>query len=192
VRPAIFFDRDGTLLVEMGYIAHPSLVRPYTFSAEALRLARAGGFLLIMVTNQSGVARGWLSEHDLEAVHGRMQQMLGTDDAALDAIYYCPHHPQATVAAYRQACLCRKPGVALGEAAIRDLALDRTRSWVIGDKTSDIRFGLALGLKVCLVRTGFGTCEERTVWEDHLSGVHVARDVLEAVNLALAGGARQA
>ena len=192
MKPAIFFDRDGTLLVEMGYLAHPSLVRPYALTAEALRLARAAGFLLVMVTNQSGVARGWLSERDLGAVHDKMQTMLGSEDAGLDAIYYCPHHPEGTVGAYRQACLCRKPGVALGERAIRELAIDPARSLVIGDKMSDIRFGLALGLKACLVRTGFGAREEQAAREPHLSGVHVAGDVLEAVKWAIAEGARLA
>jgi D-glycero-D-manno-heptose 1,7-bisphosphate phosphatase len=192
VRPAIFFDRDGTLLVEMGYISHPSQVRPYALTAEALRLARSAGFTLVVVTNQSGVARGWLSECDLEAVHGRMQDIFRADGAALDAVYYCPHHPQATVAAYRCSCECRKPGTALGEKAIRDLGIDRKQSWVIGDKASDIKFGLALGLRACLVRTGFGASAEQTLGECGVPGVDVATDVLDAVKRAVAGREGQA
>jgi D-glycero-D-manno-heptose 1,7-bisphosphate phosphatase len=192
MRPAILFDRDGTLMVEMGYIAHPALVRPYAVTTQALQLARAGGFVLAVVTNQSGVARGWLGETELEAVHRRMQEILAAGGASLDAVYYCPHHPQGTVAAYRQVCRCRKPQVALGEAAISDLGIDRARSWAIGDKVSDIRFGLALGLRACLVRTGFGAYEEWKLREEGLTNVHVAGDVLEAVKWALAEKEKQA
>jgi len=189
MKPAIFFDRDGTILMEMGYTAHPSLVQPYRSAPEALRLAKAKDFLLVVVTNQSGIARGRLSEPTLTAIHQRMTEMLRREGAALDAIYYCPHHPDGTVGAYRQACLCRKPGTALGEAAIRDLGIDPARSWAIGDKVSDIRFGLNLGLRVCLVRTGFGMDEEQRLGEIGLAGTPVADDILEAVKLATGVGA---
>jgi D-glycero-D-manno-heptose 1,7-bisphosphate phosphatase len=185
VKKAIFFDRDGTLLVEMGYVAHASQIWPYSFACEALRLARARGFLLVMVTNQSGIARGWLSEEDLAAVHARMQEVLKQGGAELDAIYYCPHHPQGTVERYRQSCSCRKPAPGLGLAAIRDLGIDAARSLVIGDKASDLRFGQALGLSTCLVRTGFGAAEEARLGEEGLSGVHVAGNALEAVSWAI-------
>ena len=182
---AIFFDRDGTLLVEFGYVAHPTLVVPYAFTAEALRRAKDSGFLLIVVTNQSGIARGWLSEKDLDLVHKRMQSILGQAGVALDAIYYCPHHPDATVETYRKRCTCRKPGTALGEMAIRRFSIDVTRSFVIGDKATDLRFGKALGLGPCLVRTGFGTREENQMRDDGLRDVRVVESVLEAVDWAI-------
>jgi len=188
VSKAIFFDRDGTLLVEMGYVAHPSQIRPYSFTPEALRMARAQGFFLVMVTNQSGIARGWLSESDLEAVHARMQEMLKPGGAELDAIYYCPHHPQGTVERYRRACECRKPAPGLGYRAVRDLGIDVAESLVIGDKSSDIRFGEALGLATCLVRTGFGEAEEAKIRDERLAVVHVADNVLEAVHWATTRG----
>jgi D-glycero-D-manno-heptose 1,7-bisphosphate phosphatase len=111
--------------------------------------------------------------------------MLRREGAELDGIYYCPHHPQGTVGRYRRTCSCRKPKTGLGETAIAELGIDVARSLVIGDKTSDLRFGKALGLEPCLVRTGFGAVEEIKVREDCLSGVHVACDALEAVGWAI-------
>jgi D-glycero-D-manno-heptose 1,7-bisphosphate phosphatase len=178
---AIFFDRDGTLLVESGYVSHPTQIAPYAWSAEALRIARRHGFLLIVVTNQSGVGRGWLSEQDLALVHARMRRLFAAQGIEFDGVYYCPHHPQATIAAYRRICTCRKPGIALGEVAVQRFAIDVGRSFAIGDKATDIRFGKALGLGACLVRTGFGYLEEEEVRTGGMGDVHVAADVLEGV-----------
>jgi D-glycero-D-manno-heptose 1,7-bisphosphate phosphatase len=177
---AIFLDRDGTILVEVGYLNHPSQVVPYAFAPEALRRARESGFLLIVVTNQSGVARGYIRESDLVAIHGRMHSLLAESDARLDAVYYCPHHPHGTVVDYSKRCDCRKPGIALGIEAARKFDIDLTKSYMIGDKHADVLFGENLGVYPCLVRTGYGSRDEDLVTSS--GRISVFDNVLEAVD----------
>jgi D-glycero-D-manno-heptose 1,7-bisphosphate phosphatase len=184
---AIFFDRDGTLLVEMGYIVHPSVVVPYRVAARALKEAKLRGFVLIAVTNQSGVARGFLRESDLAAIHERMQGLLGRSGAALDAIYYCPHHVRARFPAYRRACDCRKPGTALGMAAAKRFDIDLAKSFVIGDKLTDLQFGTNLGVTPCLVRTGYGSYEEQVAKAEFGDSARVFDHVLGAVDWIVSG-----
>jgi D-glycero-D-manno-heptose 1,7-bisphosphate phosphatase len=184
MRKAIFLDRDGTLLVESGYVSHPSLVVPYAGTQQALRRAKTQGFLLLVVTNQSGIARGWFTLSDLEDIHERMLALLG-GEAGIDGIYYCPHHPEGTVKAYRKHCSCRKPGTGLGLAAADRWGIDLARSFVIGDKMTDIDFGRALGARTCLVRTGFGRDEEVGAGAENLKEVHVADDIAAAVDWVL-------
>jgi D-glycero-D-manno-heptose 1,7-bisphosphate phosphatase len=179
---AVFFDRDGTLLVEIGYLAHPSLVVPYSRTLEALRLAREADFRLVAVTNQSGVARGYLTEGDLEGIHDRMQEVFRAGGAQLDAVYYCPHHPEGTVAGYARTCDCRKPSPGMGTMAARSLGIDLKKSFMIGDKETDLLFGRAIGAISCLVRTGFGSVEEQRLGEGRLRPYHVFDDVLGAVD----------
>ncbi|MGD8627660.1 MAG: HAD family hydrolase [bacterium] len=180
-RKALFLDRDGTLLVEAGYLNHPSLVTPYRFTVEALNLARQAGFLLILVTNQSGIARGYLSEAELGAIHQRMQSLLSEGGAELDAIYYCPHHEDGTVKEYAVDCGCRKPGTLLGRMAAERFGIDLGASFMIGDKDTDLEFGRALGVAPCLVRTGFGSFEESSRGPAGLKGARVFDDLLDAV-----------
>jgi D-glycero-D-manno-heptose 1,7-bisphosphate phosphatase len=187
VSKAVFFDRDGTLLVEVGYLTHPSMVVPYHFAYDALRLARAHGYLTIVVTNQSGIARGYLTEEDLAAIHSRMQDLLRAKGVELDAIYYCPHYPEARVDAYRSECDCRKPATALGLKAIKRFDIDIEASFVIGDKETDVLFGKALGATPCLVRTGFGSYEEHRPGGGPLKGACVFDNVLEAVEWLVEG-----
>jgi D-glycero-D-manno-heptose 1,7-bisphosphate phosphatase len=180
-RKAIFLDRDGTLLVEVGYLNHPSQVMPYHFTAQALRLAREAGFLLIVVTNQSGIARGYLSEAELDAIHARMHEMLGEGGAGLDAVYYCPHHKDGAVGEHAVECACRKPATVLGQKAADRFGIDLDASFMIGDKETDMAFGRALGVQPCLVRTGFGSFEESSRGPAGLEGVRIFENLLEAV-----------
>lgn len=180
MRKAIFFDRDGTLLVEMGYISHPSLVMPYHFTAEALRLAKEAGFFLVVVSNQSGVARGYLREGDVAAIHDRMSSLLAAEGAGVDAVYYCPHHPEGAVAGYGMACDCRKPGTGMGLRAINQHGLDPAMSYAVGDKVTDFLFGRNLGAEPCLVRTGFGDTESESLIELGLERADIFDNVLEA------------
>jgi len=187
-KKAIFLDRDGTVLVEAGYLNHPSQVAPYCFTAEALNLAREAGFLLIIITNQSGIARGYLSEAELGAIHGRMRQVLRESGVDLDGIYYCPHHPEGTVERYRKRCPCRKPGTLLGEQAAERFGIDLEASFMIGDKETDIAFGRALGVTPCLVRTGFGSFEESSRGGAGAEGARVFDNLLDAVRWIRGGG----
>ncbi len=178
---AIFLDRDGTLLVEVGYLNHPSQVVPYHFTAEALKLAGEAGFLLILITNQSGIARGYLSEAELGAIHERMQAILRESGVELDGIYYCPHHAEGTIERYTKKCACRKPGTVLGEQAAERFGIDLGASFMIGDKETDLAFGRALGVTPCLVRTGFGSFEESSRGPAGLEGARIFDNLLNTV-----------
>lgn len=181
MKKAIFFDRDGTLLVETGYLSHPSLVRPYHFTAEALKMAKEAGFFLVVVSNQSGIARGYLKEADLEAIHARMHSLLADEGAGVDAVYYCPHHPMGAVADYSIRCDCRKPGTGMGLRAIEQHGIHPGASYVVGDKVTDFLFGRNLGARSCLVRTGYGDSESKSLVELDLREADIYDNVLEAV-----------
>lgn len=148
-RPAIFLDRDGTLIVERNYLADPELVEILPTVAESLvRLANAG-YLLVIVTNQSGIGRGYFTAERLAEIHQRMLVMLGEKGVRIDAIYVCPHAPS-------QDCQCRKPLPFMIQQAAADLEIDLGQSWVIGDKPADIGLSSAIGGGAILVRTGYG------------------------------------
>jgi D-glycero-D-manno-heptose 1,7-bisphosphate phosphatase len=187
VSKALFLDRDGTLLVEVGYVNHPSVVTPYNFAGEALRRARAHGYLTVVITNQSGIARGYLTEEELAGIHERMHRLLEPYGAALDAVYYCPHYPGARVEAYRKTCSCRKPGTDLGLQAVERFGIDVTSSYMIGDKETDLLFGKALGVTPCLVRTGFGSYEEQRLGSVGIQDSMVFDNLLAAVDRITSG-----
>lgn len=186
MRKAIFFDRDGTLLVETGYLAHISMVKPYHFAADALKLTAEAGFLNIVVTNQSGIARGYLHEEDLQGIHERMRTLLAREGASVDAVYYCPHHVRGSVPEYSVSCNCRKPGTGLGLRAIKQFGIDPALSYVIGDKVTDFLFGRNLGARPCLVRTGYGDGESARLVQLGLEKADIFDNVLEAVKYILA------
>lgn len=154
-RAAVFLDRDGTINREVNYLARPEQLELLPGAAAGLRRLREAGLGLVVITNQSGVARGYFSEEDVARVHRRLQAMLGEHGAGVDAFYFCPHHPEGQ-GAYRQVCPCRKPGTAMLERAAADLDLDLERSFMVGDSVSDMVAGQRLGLRTILVRTGYG------------------------------------
>jgi D-glycero-D-manno-heptose 1,7-bisphosphate phosphatase len=159
--PALFLDRDGTLIEEVGYLDRPERVELYPWSADAIRALNRAGVRVVMITNQSGVARGFFGEEVVEAVHARIAALLAEGGARIDAYYYCPHHPDGKVAAYARACDCRKPGRALVDRAVRELDVDPRASSVVGDRWLDIALARAVGATGILVRTGYGVTEER-------------------------------
>lgn len=150
-RAAIFLDRDGTIIEEAFYLADPDLARLTPGAGPALRRLQESGFALIIVTNQSGIARGLYTNEDFHAVQRRVNQLLEAEGVAVAAVYYCPHHPD-----YTGPCACRKPGTLLFEQAIADHDLDAAASWGIGDRIKDLEPVRALGGRAVLVRTGFG------------------------------------
>src|SRR5690348_13930450 len=141
MRPALFFDRDGTLNQEVGYAGRPEEFHIFPWAAAAVRRVNQAGWAAVVVTNQAGVARGYYSEAAVAVLHGLLRQHLAAAGAQLDGIYYCPHHPRGEVPGYGQACGCRKPAPGMLRQAERELGLDLARSWVIGDRDVDI--GLA-------------------------------------------------
>jgi D-glycero-D-manno-heptose 1,7-bisphosphate phosphatase len=161
VRGIVFLDRDGTLIEEVGYLRDPSAVRILPGAVEALRLLSRNGFLLVVVSNQAGLARGKFTEAEMEAVHRRFVSSFGVEGIVFDAIEYCPHHPEGTVEAYRRACGCRKPGTRLPEEILRRLHVpDTCPRFVVGDKMSDVSMGIRLGAATVLVGTGYGSVEK--------------------------------
>lgn len=149
---AVFLDRDGTLCEEVNYLSRPEDLRLFSFSAEAVRLLNQSGYLVILITNQSGIARGFFDEQTLHEIHTKLESDLLRSNAKLDAIYYCPHNST-------DSCVCRKPKIGMIEQAKKDFSLDLENSWIIGDKAIDVETGFNAHLKTALVLTGYGKSE---------------------------------
>jgi D-glycero-D-manno-heptose 1,7-bisphosphate phosphatase len=179
----VFFDRDGTLNHDEGYLADPERLVLLPGAPEAVAALNAAGVKAVVITNQSGVGRGLITPEALAAIHARLVALLAARGARLDGIYACLHRPE-------EGCACRKPGIALALRASRDLGVDPSRSAMIGDKPVDIELGRRLGGLAVLVRTGEG---EKTAAELS-SGArpdYIARHVYDAVQwLGLGPGAR--
>lgn len=154
---AVFLDRDGTINEETGYMDRLEKLKLIPVAAEAIRLINASGMKAVVVTNQSGVARGLFDEAFVEAVHIRLREMLWAERAFLDGIYFCPHHPTEGRERYRMTCDCRKPAPGLLLQATADLNLDPVRSYMVGDTLKDIEAGARAGAQGVLVRTGYGS-----------------------------------
>jgi D-glycero-D-manno-heptose 1,7-bisphosphate phosphatase len=182
---AIFIDRDGTINEDIGYVSSPGQLMIYPWAAEAIRLINESGLKAIVITNQSGVARRLYTEDTLSAIHDRLQSELRRAGAQIDGIYYCPHHPEIGDAPYRMACQCRKPGPGMLKQAALEHGIDLARSYVIGDKASDINLATGAGARGALVLTGYGreTIGNRERWP--CEPAIIADDLLEAVKLIL-------
>jgi histidinol-phosphate phosphatase family protein len=175
----LFIDRDGVLIVEKDYLRDPAQVELVAGVPEALRAARAAGYALVGLSNQSGLGRGRFTPAQFAAVMGRLEALLADAGCALDAFFYCPHAPE-------HGCHCRKPAPGLLEEAARCLAWDAARSWMLGDKISDVDLALGAGLRPVLVRTGYGREQESQLGDR--AGVLVAADLPAAVAGILAEG----
>ena len=160
MRPAVFLDRDGTLLEEAGYLDRLERLVFFPYAIDSVRALNRGGFAVVIVTNQSGVGRGLYDEAFVRRSHDVVAARLADGGARADGIYYCPHHPEATVAGYKQQCDCRKPAPGLLKRAASELGLDLARSFSVGDKWTDVQVGQAAGARGILVRTGYGRGNE--------------------------------
>lgn len=182
--PALFLDRDGVVIVDRDYLSDPDGVELVPGAAAAMARAAAAGYLLIGLSNQSGLGRGRFGPAELEAVMARVDLELARHGVAFDAMYYCPHAPA-------DGCRCRKPGPGLLEEAAASFRWDASRSWVIGDKASDVDLGRRHGLGAVLVGTGHGAGEGAavaTAWPDDPLVV-LAADLAAAVGLILGAAA---
>ena len=172
-RPAVFLDRDGVLTEEEGHITSVEKLSPFPFAKECVRQIHAKGYYAVVVTNQSGVARGLFTEKDLLGMNEYLIRSTG-----VDAVYYCPHHPEGKIAEYRKKCPCRKPETGLLEAAARDFEIDMERSFMVGDRAGDIRAGQRAGLRTVLLESGYGTAGlEEEVMPDYI--LEDLRNVIE-------------
>lgn len=138
MKPAVFLDRDGTINVEKNYLYRIEDFEYIDGAVEALQKLHQAGFLLVVVTNQSGIARGYYSEEDFRTLNGWMRKDLQERGVPIASVYYCPHHPQAVVPKYRAVCDCRKPAAGLFQRAIRELDIDVDKSYAVGDKLRDL------------------------------------------------------
>ena len=176
---AVLFDRDGTLIEAVHYLNDPDRVVLHAGVVEALSSLQAAGYLLIVVTNQSGIGRGVIARSAYEAVQERMLGLLAEHDIQIQAVYYCPHHPTEARGEYLRNCDWRKPGTGMVDAAVRDHDLDRGASFLVGDTATDVAAGKRAGLATILVRTGHGL---RTLESgEPIEADHIADDVLDAV-----------
>lgn len=146
-QPVAFLDRDGVLNVDSGYVHRPDELEWIDDAPAAVRLLNEAGFVVVVVTNQSGVARGIYDEATVRRLHEHMQRVLAERGARIDAFYYCPHHPDGKVAQYALRCNCRKPGTGMLDQAAKDWPVDRARSFLIGDKDVDMQAADTFGIK---------------------------------------------
>jgi len=156
----VFLDRDGTIIEEAGYLDRLDRLVFFPYAIDAVRLLQRGGFAVVIVTNQAGIGRGMYEEQFVRDTHEVMSRRFAAAGVNVDGYYYCPHHPDATIARYRMACDCRKPGPGMLRAAAAELDLDLPRSFAVGDKWTDVQAGQAAGAGGILVRTGYGRASE--------------------------------
>jgi D,D-heptose 1,7-bisphosphate phosphatase len=153
---AVFLDRDGTINEEVGYLDSLEKLRMIPEAFEAIRLINQSGMKTVVISNQSGVARGYFDEAFVETVHERIQALLKERGTRIDRFYYCPHHPTEGMGAYRMACACRKPEAGLLLRASQEMGIELARSYMVGDMSKDIEAAAKAGAKGILVQTGHG------------------------------------
>lgn len=181
---AVFLDRDGTMIEDVGYLDRLERLQLFPYSIDAVRLLNRGGYKVIVVTSQNGIAQGVLTEEFLVEAHAYLSKLCEEAGATVEGYYYCPHSPHAAVDRYRIDCECRKPKPGMILAAARDHAIDLAQSFVIGDRWRDIEMGIAAGTRAVLVETGYGRTEA-TRRPANIPAVPVAATLIEAVSVIL-------
>ncbi len=184
-RPAIFLDRDGTINAEADYLGDPADVVILPGAARGIRLLRDASFCLVVISNQSGVARGLFSEDAVKSVNAEVARQLAIENISIDAFYYCPHLPDGTVEEYAVVCPCRKPAPGMLFQAALDADIDLAASYTIGDSVRDLAAGRSAGTRTVLVLTGYGKRSLPDVEADALAD-YVAVDLVDAANWIIA------
>ena len=176
---AVFLDRDGVITQEPPHYTHElSQLELIPKSADAIRLLNGSGFVVIVASNQAGIAHGYYREEDAILFHQAMKENLAKEGAYIDAIYYCPHHPEAKIERYRVDCNCRKPKPGMLTRAEKEWNIDLKQSFIVGDKLSDIEAGERAGCKTIMVRTGHGVEELKS---NEIDCDYIANDLHDAV-----------
>jgi D-glycero-D-manno-heptose 1,7-bisphosphate phosphatase len=182
LRPAVFLDRDGVVVEESHYLGDATRVRLVPGAAEAIASLNRAGWIVVIVTNQSGVARGLFPVAAVEKVHGHLSEQLGGFGARIDAYRFCPHHPEAALPTYSADCECRKPKPGMLLSAAMELGVDLALSWMVGDRVTDLEAGVAAGCRTVLVRTGYGArVDANALDREALRLELVAADLADAV-----------
>ncbi len=177
---AVFMDRDGTINEEVNYLSRMEQLKLYPQTAGAIRRINAAGMKAVVVTNQSGIARGYFTEEFVRSVHDRINELLAAEGARIDGFYVCPHHPVHGIGIYKKDCDCRKPKPGLLLQAAREMDIDLARSYMVGDMLKDVEAGKKAGARGILVCTGYGSNIVRTDMP-----AFIAADILAAVQWIL-------
>ena len=182
---AVFLDRDGTIIREVNYLSRLDEIELLPAAAAAIAKLNQLRIPVILVTNQSGVARGKFTEAFVRESHSYLQKLLQKQNARIDDFFYCPHHPEAGNLPYRKTCSCRKPAPGMLLAAAEKHNLNLKRSYVIGDKLIDIELGLKAGAKAILVETGYGRKEKEQIKTSQINPNKICVDLNQAVDWIL-------
>jgi histidinol-phosphate phosphatase family protein len=176
--PAVFLDRDGTVIFDKNYLSSPKQVKLYSYAADSINRLRAAGFKVIIVTNQSGVARGMFTERDLQKIHERFVFLLKKAGAEIDAIYYCPHIDE-------DSCNCRKPKPGMVLQGAKDFNIDLEKSYTVGDSIRDYLLGYNTGGKGILVLTGHGKKQQTKIAQEKIKPMAVCKTLKDAVSVII-------
>jgi D-glycero-D-manno-heptose 1,7-bisphosphate phosphatase len=179
VRRVVFLDRDGTINEEVGYLDDPHHLCLIPGAAEAIRLLNDAGLLVVVVSNQAGVGRGYFSTATVEAIHQQLAKQLAIHGARVDAVYFCPHHPS-------EGCSCRKPRPGMLVRAAQEHSIDMRHSFMVGDKVSDLDAGCRVGCRTVLVLTGYGEQTRETSKKPSFQPDHISTDLYDAAEWILA------
>lgn len=180
--PAVFFDRDGTINEDPGYLGDPDKVKLFPNTAEALLKLKQKSFKLIVISNQSGIARGLIKKDDVESVNEKINELLKEKNIQFDAFYFCPFHPDYNT---EEECLCRKPSPQMVLNAAKDFNIDLSKSYFVGDNLSDIQCGENAGVKTVLVKTGHGNKTLSILQKENKFPSFVAENLIDACNFII-------
>jgi D-glycero-D-manno-heptose 1,7-bisphosphate phosphatase len=180
MKPAVFLDRDGTINVDVGYLCHPDQIALLPQALEALLLLRDSGLMLVIITNQAGVARGLIPSENLPVIQRAFLRMMCAHAIPIAGYYACPHHPEGLLPEYQRVCECRKPAPGLVLQAARELDIDVQHSYIVGDKASDVQLAHNTGATGILVLTGEGGKHQRNYPPEYKPPHAVCRDLYEA------------
>ncbi|MDR3071753.1 MAG: HAD family hydrolase [Endomicrobium sp.] len=176
--PAVFLDRDGTVIFDKNYLSSPKQVKLYSFAAQSISKLRAAGFKIIIVTNQSGISRGLFTEKDLEKINKRFISLLKAAGSRIDGLYYCPHIDSDD-------CCCRKPKIGMILQSVKDFNIDIAKSYTIGDSVRDYMLGFNMGGKGVLVLTGHGKEQKNEVVKQKIKPAAICKTLRQAANFVI-------
>jgi D-glycero-D-manno-heptose 1,7-bisphosphate phosphatase len=185
MRPAVFLDRDGTMVRDVGYLSRIEDLEWFPWTIDAVRLLNRAGFFVFVTTNQGGVGLGFYPESFVHLVHREMASVISASGGRVDGWYYCPHHPDAEIPSLRVVCDCRKPGPGMVRQAQQQFAIDLARSFVVGDKAADVGLAKSVGARGVLVRTGYGEMELARRGGVMADAAHVTANLMEATSWIL-------
>lgn len=191
MKTTVFIDRDGTINRDVGYLNHPNQLELIPGAAAAISNLNRAGLLVVVVSNQAGIAKGFIQEKQVPAIHEAFLEILSQEGARIDGFYYCPHHPQGLVKKYTCSCICRKPAPGLLLRASEEMNIDLARSYVVGDKVSDMQLAHNVGATAVMVLTGHGRRHQSNYPADCHRPHYTCNDLYDAVQWILKNNKEQ-